>query len=114
MSESTNNCACKGIRVCAKCEIFKKSQGLVKTDVVLPELAFDPIAHYSNGIEIVRNFIDEKVHSDLIYNMNNANWVNSQSGRRKVDYGPKVNFKKKKIKIPETFQGFPLYTVRVL
>lgn len=40
-------------------------------------------------------------------------WVNSQSGRRKQDFGPKANFKKKKAKLG-SFAGmprvmFPLY-----
>lgn len=37
-----------------------------------------------------------------------ANWDHSQSGRRKKNFGPKVNFKKKKLRI-ESFQGFSDY-----
>lgn len=36
-------------------------------------------------------------------------WDQSQSGRRKQNFGPKCNFKKQKLK-PGTFQGFPLFT----
>ena len=33
-------------------------------------------------------------------------WVDSQSGRRKQDFGPKANFKRKKAKLG-TFEGIP-------
>jgi alkylated DNA repair protein alkB family protein 4 len=36
-------------------------------------------------------------------------WDDSQSGRRKQNFGPKVNFKKKKI-TRGNFNGFPAYT----
>ncbi|CAK8988753.1 DNA N6-methyl adenine demethylase (N6-methyl adenine demethylase 1) [Durusdinium trenchii] len=34
-------------------------------------------------------------------------WQPSQSGRWKQDFGPKANFKKQQVKIPETWEGFP-------
>lgn len=37
------------------------------------------------------------------------NWKSSQSGRRKIDYGPQVNFKERKIKT-KNFKGLPTYT----
>ena len=37
------------------------------------------------------------------------NWKDSQSGRRKIDYGPSANFKKKKIKVG-SFRGLPQYS----
>lgn len=40
-------------------------------------------------------------------------WALSQSGRRKIDFGPKVNFKKKRLKLG-LFNGFPPFTKRLL
>ena len=37
---------------------------------------------------------------------NTGVWVDSQSGRRKQDFGPKANFKRKKAKLG-TFEGIP-------
>lgn len=36
-------------------------------------------------------------------------WDASQSGRRKKNFGPKVNFKKKKLQLGK-FEGFPVLT----
>ena len=38
-----------------------------------------------------------------------APWSISQSGRRKQNYGPRANFKKRKAKVG-AFQGFPMPT----
>ncbi|KYK68389.1 hypothetical protein TGPRC2_246140 [Toxoplasma gondii TgCatPRC2] len=40
-------------------------------------------------------------------------WVLSQSGRRKIDFGPQVNFKKKRLK-PGRFNGFPPFAKALL
>ncbi len=40
-------------------------------------------------------------------------WVKSQSGRKKQDFGPKVNFKKRTAK-PGGFSGFPAYSSRTV
>lgn len=40
---------------------------------------------------------------------NQLGWEASQSGRRKKNYGPKVNFKKKKLSVGK-FLGFPQQT----
>ncbi|VDM80626.1 unnamed protein product, partial [Strongylus vulgaris] len=42
-----------------------------------------------------------------------VDWMLSQSGRRKQDYGPKVNFKHKKVKT-DTFVGMPEYADMLL
>ena len=39
--------------------------------------------------------------------MNSGFWIDSQSGRRKQDFGPKANFKRKKAKIGN-FDGIPI------
>lgn len=55
------------------------------------------------------NFIDELEEKQLVENIDGIPWVLSQSGRRKHDFGPKVNFKKKKLKT-DCFVGFPAYS----
>ncbi|PFH38320.1 hypothetical protein BESB_006610 [Besnoitia besnoiti] len=40
-------------------------------------------------------------------------WALSQSGRRKIDFGPKVNFKKKRVKVGK-FNGLPPFAERLL
>jgi len=60
------------------------------------------------GIKVLKNFVDKQLHDKLVNHLSASQWVNSQSGRRKVDFGPKVNFKKQKIKLNENFEGFPI------
>ena len=61
------------------------------------------------GIEIHPNFISETEETKLIHDLDQIPWSTSQSGRRKQNYGPKANFKKRKAKIGD-FQGYPLCT----
>ena len=51
-------------------------------------------------------FVSELEETVIVQEIDKINWVESQSGRRKQDFGPKVNFKRKKIKL-DTFKGFP-------
>merc|ERR1712035_34411 len=56
---------------------------------------------------------EEKQLASVMDSDDGSKWVNSQSGRRKQDFGPKANFKKKKAKLG-SFSGmpscmFPLY-----
>jgi hypothetical protein len=62
-----------------------------------------------NGIFIKNEFITSNEEINLIDEMNKSDWIDSQSGRFKQDYGPKVNFKKKKLKLNE-FKGLPMYS----
>ena len=41
------------------------------------------------------------------------NWVESVSGRRKIDFGPQANFKKKKLKQGH-FEGLPKCMEKVI
>lgn len=61
------------------------------------------------GIYIENEFLTQNEEINLIEQINKNNWIDSQSGRFKQDYGPKVNFKKKKIKLNE-FKGLPVYS----
>ncbi|XP_064620505.1 alpha-ketoglutarate-dependent dioxygenase alkB homolog 4-like isoform X2 [Lineus longissimus] len=56
------------------------------------------------GILIMNNFITEEEEQKLVQEIDEIPWVDSQSGRRKQDFGPKVNFKKKKLKL-QVFSG---------
>lgn len=62
---------------------------------------------------VVKDFVSEEEEIKLIENIDRIPWVESQSGRRKHDFGPKVNFKKKKIRL-NTFKGFPEYSRFIL
>lgn len=55
------------------------------------------------------NFISTDEEQLLMENVDRKQWEGSQSGRRKQNFGPKVNFKKKKISSGH-FEGFPSYS----
>ena len=65
------------------------------------------------GVEIVPNFIAREEEAELVDKIDKNLWKNSQSGRKKQDYGPKVNFKKQKLKM-STFNGLPFYISEVV
>ena len=60
------------------------------------------------GITIISDVITQDEESYLVDQIDSGTWVNSQSGRLKQDFGPKINFKKQKISTGN-FEGFPLY-----
>jgi alkylated DNA repair protein alkB family protein 4 len=78
-----------------------------------------------DGVLLIKNFISCEEEKYLLSNIEYANWKPSQSGRRKQvctgtlllntclnfksqDYGPQVNFKRKKINL-NSFLGLPKY-----
>merc|ERR1719219_1578337 len=58
------------------------------------------------GFKLIRDFVTEDEESSLMEKMDLLPWSASQSGRRKQNYGPKANFKKRKAKQGD-FRGFP-------
>jgi DNA N6-methyl adenine demethylase len=59
---------------------------------------------------IVKEFLTSEESEKLLDGVDNSlGWDASQSGRRKKNYGPKVNFKKKKLSLGQ-FIGFPAIT----
>ena len=61
------------------------------------------------GLHLLPDFLtvaEEESLAELIES--DPNWKESQSGRRKIDYGPSANFKKKKLKVGN-FAGLPHY-----
>lgn len=60
-----------------------------------------------SGVFIQLDFLNDSEAAKLVVDVDETlGWDNSQSGRRKKNYGPKVNFRKKKLQVGE-FQGFP-------
>lgn len=61
------------------------------------------------GVKIIQDFISEEEERDLMNSIDEVPWDLSQSGRRKQNYGPKCNFKKRRVKA-DTFSGYPAFT----
>lgn len=125
-------CGCKGIRTCLKCEqlfdIPSKNISFNSEDV--PVYVYCPLcnnfyegmsasdnphpSHTGNsrhidGIYVKENFLSEKEECELLQSLDALPWDLSQSGRRKQNFGPKCNFKKRKIRVGD-FNGFPAST----
>lgn len=63
------------------------------------------------GIFIKMNFLTDEESEVLVNGVDDSlGWDASQSGRRKKNFGPKVNFKKKKLSVGAKFGGFPAVT----
>lgn len=61
------------------------------------------------GILIV-DFLSSEESEKIVEDVDKVlGWDQSQSGRRKKNFGPKVNFKKKKLSVGK-FEGFPTIT----
>jgi alkylated DNA repair protein alkB family protein 4 len=124
---SEKRCACKGIRSCLLCEKqgehhrvhIVHAKDYVYCTVCKQAWSGDlgPHNHPSHsgssvtfpGIEILPDFVSEDEESNLCAEIDQKDWTASQSGRRKQDFGPKVNFKKQKVRL-SSFTGFPSYS----
>ncbi|GAB6028624.1 alkB, alkylation repair 4 [Chamberlinius hualienensis] len=135
--EMDRKCGCKGMRSCLVCEtadrtkeMKEKLQFEATSFVVCPrcrsvavgwEVRSDDhecfhsetpppvdIQEVMTGIQIIQDFVKSDEEQTLLTNMEQFPWTQSQSGRVKQDFGPKVNFKKQKIRL-ESFEGFPKY-----
>ena len=62
-----------------------------------------------NGIYMLTDFVTSSEEAFLLDEINKTDWVSSQSGRFKQDYGPQANFNRKKIKTAK-FTGLPAYS----
>ena len=62
-----------------------------------------------SGINIIQDFVTEEEENELISSLDDLPWDVSQSGRRKQNFGPRANFKKRKVKVGP-FKGFPKST----
>uniref|UniRef100_A0A146M525 Putative alpha-ketoglutarate-dependent dioxygenase ABH4 n=1 Tax=Lygus hesperus TaxID=30085 RepID=A0A146M525_LYGHE len=124
-------CGCKGIRTCLKCEKlfgidnrndsnlfrddFKHYFYCSKCDTCWP--SWDGQDHdnhqgepfYIDGVYLLEDFLTEDEENRLLTSLDDLPWDSSQSGRRKQNFGPKCNFKKRKLRVGD-FQGFPAST----
>ncbi|XP_077360207.1 alpha-ketoglutarate-dependent dioxygenase alkB homolog 4 isoform X1 [Festucalex cinctus] len=117
------SCACKGIRRCLLCEKSKESyfpdEKAVHLFLYNPEtkLAFrkdgEPASFPFPGVLLWENFLSEEEEKELISSMDKDVWNLSQSGRKKQDFGPKVNFKKKRAR-PANFSGLPALSKKLV
>ena len=119
------DCGCKSFRTCFVCE---KQYGIISSDTteerirkfdqnfvfdvsnstIFKECQPSENSHFC-GIKIIEDFVSCEEESQLVQDLDTLPWTLSQSGRRKQNYGPKANFKKKKVK-PGHFDGFPKCT----
>ncbi|NXN18504.1 ALKB4 dioxygenase, partial [Indicator maculatus] len=65
------------------------------------------------GVFLIEEFITEDEESEIVELMDRDDWKPSQSGRRKQDYGPKVNFKKQRLKAG-SFTGLPSFSKKIV
>lgn len=120
------HCGCKGYRSCFQCE---NEFGITREDVrqflqnkfpakyrfdlssktVIPCCISESKAIPFHGIKIFEDFITADEESRLVSDLDELPWDLSQSGRRKQNFGPKANFKRRKAKVGD-FQGFPRCT----
>ncbi|XP_053187197.1 alpha-ketoglutarate-dependent dioxygenase alkB homolog 4 [Scomber japonicus] len=121
-TDAGSSCACKGIRRCLLCEKTKENTHLEANEPKLVRrFLYDPETKLAvsrdteqpapssfpfPGVFLWENFISEEEEEELIRSMDQDVWNHSQSGRRKQDFGPKVNFKKKKVRFAG-FSGLP-------
>ncbi|KAK1137274.1 hypothetical protein K0M31_001788 [Melipona bicolor] len=131
--ETVRLCGCKGIRSCLLCETeykivkvnlktrFEKCSSYVycpNCDKAWPSWNIHLYKNHPNhkgtsiefpGVYIKLNFLSPCEIKSLRSALEEIPWEVSQSGRRKQNFGPKCNFKKKKLQLG-AFSGFPKST----
>ncbi|XP_073523857.1 alpha-ketoglutarate-dependent dioxygenase alkB homolog 4 [Phyllobates terribilis] len=121
-SSTAAACGCKGVRSCLVCE--SPAGGMLQgpqkalSFVYIPEEGVCKGAERTEaagwcfpfpGVTLIEEFVTENEERDMVQVMDQDEWRLSQSGRRKQDFGPKVNFKKQKIKVAN-FSGLPSFS----
>ncbi|XP_078000368.1 alpha-ketoglutarate-dependent dioxygenase alkB homolog 4-like [Glandiceps talaboti] len=132
MESIMKQCGCKGIRTCLVCEntigternsgvsIKKPSTVYVFCQLCRNKAWIDPTSHSDHssgsgdsvefpGVLLVENFVTMDEEAEIVQQIDCTPWKDSQSGRRKQDYGPKVNFKKRKVN-HRPFTGLPEFS----
>ncbi|XP_033174212.1 alpha-ketoglutarate-dependent dioxygenase alkB homolog 4 [Drosophila mauritiana] len=128
-------CGCKGVRTCLSCEQdfqiaktslqeqFQQLEALsycIQCDLLQPgwdtnQVQKDHENHKKDeglplpGILVQEEFLSVDEGAQLIADLDDLPWDISQSGRRKQNFGPKTNFKKRKLRLG-SFAGFPRTT----
>ncbi|XP_022184054.2 alpha-ketoglutarate-dependent dioxygenase alkB homolog 4 [Nilaparvata lugens] len=131
-TDRSSFCGCKGIRTCIKCEkeysILKPEFDFSQYEASYVYCCFcnkawegsDDAEHEKHpnhsgksiefpGVFIQLDFISQKECDELMNDLDLLPWDTSQSGRRKQNFGPKCNFKKRKLRAGN-FSGFPAAT----
>nr|XP_012614535.1 alpha-ketoglutarate-dependent dioxygenase alkB homolog 4 isoform X1 [Microcebus murinus] len=128
-TEVFRQCGCKGIRTCLICErqrggdppwqvppakthrfIYCSDTGWA---VGAEESDFEGWGFPFPGVMLIEDFVTREEEAEMVRLMDLEPWKLSQSGRRKQDYGPKVNFRKQKLKT-SGFQGLPSFSREVV
>uniref|UniRef100_A0A8C2VEG8 AlkB homolog 4, lysine demethylase n=2 Tax=Chinchilla lanigera TaxID=34839 RepID=A0A8C2VEG8_CHILA len=128
-SEVFQECGCKGIRTCLICERQrqvdppwqlspqKTHRFLYCVDtgwaVGAEGSDFAGWAFPFPGVTLIADFVTREEEAEMVRLMDRDPWKLSQSGRRKQDYGPRVNFRKQKLKVAG-FQGLPSFSREVV
>jgi DNA N6-methyl adenine demethylase len=71
------------------------------------------LASTFEGTMVVEEFVSKETAETLLDDLESREWKPSQSGRRKQDFGPGVNFKKQKLRL-DKFNGLPPSTQSVV
>ncbi|XP_026528187.1 alpha-ketoglutarate-dependent dioxygenase alkB homolog 4 [Notechis scutatus] len=114
-------CGCKGIRSCLFCEAApppQKSANFVYCPLTgfavgEKQSEFEGWTFQFPGVFLLEDFINTDEEYQMVELMDRSTWKPSQSGRRKQDYGPKVNFKKRKLKAGN-FSGLPSFSKEIV
>uniref|UniRef100_A0A7M4EDV6 AlkB homolog 4, lysine demethylase n=1 Tax=Crocodylus porosus TaxID=8502 RepID=A0A7M4EDV6_CROPO len=85
---------------------YRPARGLAVGD---PHTAAAGWAFPFPGVLLLEDFLSRAEEAELVRAMDQDPWKPSQSGRRKQDYGPKVNFKKQKLRAG-CFVGLPSFS----
>uniref|UniRef100_A0A1A7W8E8 AlkB, alkylation repair homolog 4 n=1 Tax=Iconisemion striatum TaxID=60296 RepID=A0A1A7W8E8_9TELE len=125
-SDGVVPCACKGIRRCLVCEKFKADvQFETNESKIVHHFLYnyktrlavrkdeESISFPFPGVFLWETFVSEEEEKELISAMDEDVWNLSQSGRRKQDFGPKVNFKKRKVRVAD-FTGLPALSQKLV
>ncbi|XP_042542453.1 alpha-ketoglutarate-dependent dioxygenase alkB homolog 4 isoform X1 [Dipodomys spectabilis] len=123
--EVRQECGCKGIRTCLICEGPRHGDPIwqlapKKTHRFLycldtgwavgaEDSDFEGWAFPFPGVTLIEDFVTPEEEAEMVCLMDQDPWKLSQSGRRKQDYGPKVNFRKQKLRMAG-FQGLPSFS----
>ncbi|XP_076867248.1 alpha-ketoglutarate-dependent dioxygenase alkB homolog 4 [Brachyhypopomus gauderio] len=121
------NCGCKGIRTCLICETSNEKRHLLNDKhLVHYDFRYDPESNLAvpcegnvqcsfpfPGVFLWENFVSESEEKELVTKMDQDVWRASQSGRNKQDYGPKVNFKKRRMRLGG-YSGLPAVSCKLV
>uniref|UniRef100_A0A8D0BNV5 AlkB homolog 4, lysine demethylase n=1 Tax=Salvator merianae TaxID=96440 RepID=A0A8D0BNV5_SALMN len=116
-------CGCRGVRSCLLCEVAAAPPAQRKANFVYcprtglavgeKQSEFAGWAFPFPGVFLIADFVSAEEEKEMVELMDGDAWKPSQSGRRKQDYGPKVNFKKRKLRVGP-FTGLPSFSQEVV